>query len=711
MSFLYPALLAGLAAVAIPIAIHLLNKFRVKNVQWGAMRFLQESLKRNERRVKIEDLILLILRCLFVILIVTAFARPVIKSLSMGGNDSSGPVLAVVLLDNSASMMQSDGTQTRFDLARKEIRDWIDQRDKSSQAALYLVSDHAEPLLAKPESNFALFRKMLETAQPSNQSTDLSSGIQVAYQILKQLPGHNREIRIYTDDQTCAWNRLDDIRKLAQENPDIAIKPVVVGKQGEDNLGVVDVSLDGNVPAAKQPCRIRVEVANYGKQAAKDVHVSLSIDEDAPINQTVIPNIDANTTQAISISIDFPTSGPHAVTATIPPDALPVDNQRTLAIDVVSRKNVLLVETSGNSDSVLDRDGYFLANALLPYTKERASKSYLELQFSTLDQITPDKLAGIEAVFLCNPGSVSAQVAQTLRDYTSSGGNLVIFPGPQTDAEQWKQNAVWSDLLPATLSAAQHATGDSQMIGWQTQNFQHPITELWNDPGQGGLGTVKLFQYFPLKLKPPTAGAKPAVIVNLINGEPSVVEWKRGNGRVVLFNSAASPQWNNFPVHPAFVPFVQRLMGYLSRKSGAHINLIPGEPFVLDVPAEWAGREFTVQGPEKGSRQQPGGTVLSDGTRTVIRYSDTAATGRYQIFMGRELVGNFAVQLDPSESDLRQMDVTSLQTLSQPIAGEKSAPVAAHLVVSREFWTELMWIVGFILLAESALAHQFSRSK
>src|SRR5262245_4840971 len=76
MSFLNPIMLFGLAAVSIPIIIHLLNRRKFRRVVWAAMRFLQLSVEQNQKRMRIEDLILLVLRCLLLILIALALARP-----------------------------------------------------------------------------------------------------------------------------------------------------------------------------------------------------------------------------------------------------------------------------------------------------------------------------------------------------------------------------------------------------------------------------------------------------------------------------------------------------------------------------------------------------------------------------------------------------------------------------------------------------------
>src|SRR5436189_4849474 len=103
MSFLNPIMLAGLAAVSVPIIIHLLNRRKFHKVVWAAMRFIQVSVEQNQRRMRIEDLLLLLLRCLLLVLLALALARPALHS---GAPDLLGQskVTAVIILDNSYSM-------------------------------------------------------------------------------------------------------------------------------------------------------------------------------------------------------------------------------------------------------------------------------------------------------------------------------------------------------------------------------------------------------------------------------------------------------------------------------------------------------------------------------------------------------------------------------------------------------------------------------
>ena len=710
MSFLFPAVLGGLAAISIPVAIHLLNKFRVRRIDWGAMRFLMDSLRKNERRVKIEDLILLILRCLLFALLVLAFARPVLKALSAGA-EGTGPVAAVVLLDNSASMRQSHGATTRFDEAKKAVKDWADKQESSSLAALFLVSNRTEALVAKPTADFSAFRKALEGARPTDRGTDLAQGIRLAYQELVTLSGRPREIRVYTDDQSSAWSRLEEVRKLAADNPEIRLIPVVVGKQGEDNLGVIGLRAVGGIPAAKMPSTFRVEVGNYGSAAAEGVRLALSVDGAPSASDTIIPRIGAGATQAVDLPVSFADPGHHVVTASISPDALTVDNERTAVVDVVSHMNALIVE-GGEAETKTDRDGYFLANALVPLPRDRMLQYYLGVTFTTPAGLDKTSLSEADIVFLSNVGDLPPATAEALKAYVSAGGSLVIFPGALTDPERWKNVPALWDMLPATMGAARTPPDGAKFLAWQSSDLEHPVSALWNDPSQGSLGSIHVAQYFPLTLKTPADGAaRPSVIVRLSNGDPAAVEWAFGKGRVVLFNSSATPDWNNLALHPAFVPLVQRLLGYLNRRNEARLILAPGDSFRATVDPDLRGKEFSVQEPD-GSRRVAGRVEL-EGDEAVIRYSGTQSAGAYRIYAGQNEtpVAAFAVQVDPRESDLRQLEPSELESLSNPPAEGGVKKPASQWIVTHEFWTTLIWVAAVLALVEMTLAFRFSQAR
>ena len=179
MNFLNPLMLAGLGAISVPVIIHMLNRHRVRRVTWAAMRFLHISVARNQRRLNIEDWLLLALRCLLLALLALALARPAFHG-SAAINRGRTAVTGLILLDNSYSMGLTDGTQSRFDRARKYAETIIDSLPATSQTAVWLASDVVRGLIPEPTRDLNLARKILREAPLSDRGTRLFPAMRAA---------------------------------------------------------------------------------------------------------------------------------------------------------------------------------------------------------------------------------------------------------------------------------------------------------------------------------------------------------------------------------------------------------------------------------------------------------------------------------------------------------------------------------------------------
>lgn len=705
MTFLSPLVLGGLAAVGVPIIIHLLNKFRVRTTDWGAMRFLTDIVQKNQRRVKMDDLILLILRCLVVALAVLAFARPVLKGLGLGGE---GPMAAVVLLDHSASMAQTVGSVSRFDLARTEIRTWLDKQDPQSLVALYLAGSRTVPLIGKPANDFALFRKSLDGSAPSDYGSDFTQALRLGVESLKAVTGRPKEIRIYTDGQATAFVNREELRLLAQENPDIVIRPIVIGEPPAENLGIVVLRQEGGIPSVGQPVRFHAEILNSGSTTVKGLKVDFTLNDHLPAGSATIPAIAPGEFQSVNVVVTFPSSGSFHVTASIPADAFAIDNQRTAAVEVTNRVDVVIAD-SESSETTGVQGGFFISRALVPVPREQAANYYLSPQAVRLTDLpgtlTQPETDRPEVAFLCDPAGVSTGVADALENYVKSGGNLVVFPGSSSELGTKDTPDALTRLLPGTLAAPVAIAAGELPKTWQADGFTHEITRFWNDSANGNLGTVKFTRYCPLKLK--TEGA-PNIVCTFADGQPAVAEWTYGRGTVVMFNANATRQWTNLPLHPSFVPLLQRLMGFFHSKHETRLNFQPGEAFRKVIERSLVGKDFTVQRPGAGSARTAG--QVADGeSGSYLRYAGTDNLGAYQFSIGSEPVATIAVQMDPAESDLRPVDPAALKELSD--VPRTASGSDARMVVLKEYWLALIWCVAALFVAEAAMAHRMSYAR
>lgn len=712
MAFLAPLVLAGLAAVGAPILIHLIHRMRERRVPWAAMRFLSQALDQNRRRLRVEDLILLALRCLLVVLLILAFARPLLNPGGLDAGFDSAARVAVLILDQSASMGQSDGTRTRLDFAKAAAGKYLDSLGPGSRAAVLSATARSARLQAAPGTDLAAVRRAVETAMPSAGANDWSAALRQALDALQPFSGARREVVLFTDNQASAWNGRDTLAPLLAAHPDIAVRVVATGQRGEDNLAVAALKPEGLIPAARQPFSCLVEVANHAPTPADNVRVTLAVDNAAPSDEKLIPRIGPGASEVVRMTARFDEPGFRTLTAAITPDRLPADDSRSLAFRVTDHVRITLIESNPTARP-RDRDGFFLANALVPVAPDKKESYHLKVRAEAPAWLETGPLEGESAVFLANAGRLSPAAVKRLRSYVENGGALFIFPGPAT--EPASLNADFGALLPASAGPlTDHA---AEPLAWQAGRSTHPVTAIWSGTDPGALGTITVTRRVPLALKSAEGpAAPPQAIATYTDGSPAIAEHSVGKGRVILFSSGATTRWTNLPIHPNFVPLLRRLLGHATQERAADQLLVPpGGTFQLRTAGDAVGRNLLLAAPGAPT-PRPAGQVTAAERGGLLTIRNALKPGAYRVFFeGSDVpAAAFAVQVDPAESDLRvydgdPLDFSTPSTAAGATPDRQTAPAPGG--ARRELWGFLLLLAALVALLEMVLAHRFSLAK
>ena len=206
MAFLNPVFLSALALVGIPLLIHLIRRRKQKIVQWAAMEFLRQSQKKQRRRMRIEEFILLALRMLIVILACLAFARPVLRSIGAALLSQNTRIYAVIVLDNSYSMgfKARDGKTSlaRAQTYTKQILSKILKPGDS--ASLVLLSDKPDVLINSPSFDRDLIERRINAVTLKDRGTDYLATAQLVNKLLKASHATVKEVYWLSDDQASA---------------------------------------------------------------------------------------------------------------------------------------------------------------------------------------------------------------------------------------------------------------------------------------------------------------------------------------------------------------------------------------------------------------------------------------------------------------------------------------------------------------------------
>jgi hypothetical protein len=734
VSFLNPILLFALTAVSVPIIIHLLNRRNFQRVVWAAMRFLNTSVEKNQRRMRIEDMILLALRCLLVVLIALMLARPALRSNNLAFLGAKATV--VLLLDNSYSMCQSDGVSTRFDKARLAAEEMVGSLPSGSSVALLLASDIVNPVIAEPTLDANLVRKVIREARVSDHATDLLPAFKQAVDILRKTRNLQKEICLVTDNQALGWKQMLELEKLFAEarKQQVQTRVVMVGEPETQNIGVSRLTISSGLTPLNQPIRVEAQVRNYGREEVKSVKVSLAVDGDVPMDEAVVDVLPAGTAKGVSLFARLRSEGYHSIMVRVPADRLPADDRRTLAVRAIREVRVLLADGDPGREP-RDSQVFFLRHALQPVPVPEASQYYIKTTVIPGLELASARFDDYDAVILANVSEVPANMLPALELFVKRGGGLMVFPGQNIQFASYNDGLLKRhNLLPAAFGQVKgDASRDEQYATLQEKDYEHPLVDLWNDPGNGTLNSARFFRYFELlpaawKPEPKDNGARdkfpgagePKIVLRYQDGNPAVMEREFGLGRVIQFSSTANTGWNDLPVRPAFVPFMHRCLGAVAQHQDDALNVRVGQRFTYRLQNEQIGKDVVIVPPGDPAKAQRDLTRLElvQGVPT-IQYDATHYGGAYDATISGDLkrVIRFAAQPDASESALESLSVDQMHILensAQVIRWRLGISLRELVIKERvgtELWLPLLVAVILLAMVETFLAQWFSRTK
>jgi hypothetical protein len=732
MTFLNPWLAAGVAAIAAPILIHMMMRPRPRRIHWAAMRFLQAALQRHEKRLRVEDRLLLLVRCLLIILLALALARPAFQA--AGHVPLLGGRTVVIAIDNSLGMGLTDGAATRLDNARTAARQIVDSLPPGSSVALLAFSDVSRPLIADPSADLVLVKRMIGQIVQTDRAADVQPVFRDALDILKRRAPAGGEVYLLTGVPASAWKAFSAISGQAAHSS-ARISIIIPAPLQEPNLAIADLSLASPFIQPGIAARYTATVHNFGTDTVHNVPVDLSIDDAAPSDEAVIDQIAPGQSRIISLNGKVPTAGFHTVAAQLPPDALPADNRRTIIIHAADVIRVLLVSGSMGA-TARDADTYFLDQALAPVPPEQRADYFVQTRAIAASDLAAFPLTGFDAVVLANVPQVDPATIAALKAFIGDGGGLMIFPGDLTDADFY--NTVFSgDIggIPALFGDSIGDAADTKKYQTlQASAYRHSMVSIWQDPAAGTLATAHFYQYRHLIPSHSINGASPDEILKFAIGDDAIVGLNslisRANsslsgtagmrlGRILQFASTANTAWNDLPTHPAFVPLMQRALGWLVDARYAPQNNPVGEELSLPAKPEWLTKTATITPPASSPGTVDHGEVELDSGEPMVRYAGVDFAGVYQIHIAADPPTNllFAAQTDPASSDLAPVPDNVLSNIASGLqvihwsAGTDLKEVLATQSSSREIWPALALIALALACCETWMSGRFSAAK
>jgi len=483
MQFLNPWLLVGLAGISVPVVIHLMNRFRSRDVDWAAMDLLRKVLVVRSRRIRIEDLILLLLRCAIIGLLALAIARPTLTSKDtaswIAGRADVGAVIAV---DASFSMEHKPGVYSRFDRAMERVQEVCKTLNPGDPLTIVLLGDKPRVLFRNSGYEGDRVSNLLEKASPLSEGLNLEVCLAEVEQLLGEIKAPARECYLVTDAQSLDWQQLSDTSRASLEriatDSRVFYLPVAGGQS--ENLAVTRFEQVSGMVRQGALARYVAAVSNTGEQPREQVPVTLYAG-DTVVDQRIVPKIEPGKTELVPMLVRFDQPGALRLAARIGDDDLPIDNARFVVANVRSKVRVLCVEGTPSVDlasggSAKRSEVLYLLKSLASEPAQDEEKAVAIDRVSWLD-LSSRKLADYDIIALVDVAKLQEDQVTAIGQFVSGGGGLISFLGPNIEPSVLNENMQFEDkpLLPGTILAAVGDASDRTQGKAISPTAGHPL--------------------------------------------------------------------------------------------------------------------------------------------------------------------------------------------------------------------------------------------
>lgn len=528
LSFLSPLFLAGAAAIAIPIAIHLFYRHTDPVIEFSAMRFLRRAPVEQSQRRRLRELLLLFLRVSALLLLAFAFARPY---LSQSAAALSAPA-TMILIDTSVSL----SAPGQFERARERAVE-VMRAAPPSHVVGAVAFAHGADLIAPLSMDHAGTLAAMAQLRPGAGATRYRAALRRAAEQFRDRPGR---IVVITDLQQSGWDAADEGGVPER----IAVDVEDVGGPSA-NLAVTSLRVDGTDAVAT--------VQNFSPRAA--THPVVFALDDRRIGAVPVSMTAGGTAEA-RLPLAGHTSG--GLSASIADrEGYAADNVRYAVLDASNSPSILAVTASGHPSEAL-----YLERAVA-IAEGAGGFRFRGVSGPAFSDLESDALRDVSVIVVLGTRGLEQRGRERLAAFVRSGGGLLLTAGPDVDP------AVLKEAL-STMVQTSWRVRDSRTLSFAPDDSRHPIFRLF-----GGVGTLGNVTFERAVLIDAPAAAD--VLARYSDGSAALVEERTPAGRVLVFASDVNHRWNDFPLQPAFVPFIHETLRYLASARASRSEYLVGD--------------------------------------------------------------------------------------------------------------------------------------
>lgn len=620
MELLFPGFLWALAALAIPIIIHLFYFRRYKKVLFSNVKFLQEIKEETSSRSKLRNLLVLLARLLALACLVLAFVQPI-----LGKREASSAHQSVgIFVDNSFSMDARRDDVPLIDIAKQHARD--------------IVMAHGEG------DEFQVLTQDLEGRHQRyynrDQALDLIDEITTSPKSnsLAKIVNRHYQLAAKSDDDASVYVLSDFQQNTAREDivPDTSVNLNFVPFKGvsPSNISIDTVYLETIVPSTSTPTDMVVKVSNHSDQRVEGVRLSSTYE--GIQRPEGLYDIGALSSVYDTISMVLRRSGVHKIKLEVNDFPVVYDNSYYVTIRVPEDQKVRVLYERGASASI-GRMGNILNNFSISQESTR-NIDYNSLQLQDL-------------IVLKDVSTVSSGLVEQLSTYVRNGGNLLIFP-PSNNALQ-QLNALLRRLGVDTYKEQIKLPAEVKGLNTSEYIFSDVYERKNKD---AALPKVSLHYSLTQSQR-----SRKDALMTYRDGSSFLNKYTIGDGRVYLSTAPMDVAHNDLTkIGEVFVPMIVKMS--MARNKPQRIAHTVGTrlPISIEIPSDASDQLVKlVNEKEIIPGQQISGSYAILDVRDQIKEE-----GFYDANVGEKNLDVIAYNYDRKESDMKYMGSVELDSLA-----------------------------------------------
>ncbi len=734
--------------VAIPIVLHLLTLHRLRTVDLSTFRFLFDTYIQQRRKMKFMDALIALLRTLFLLFLILACARPMIRHWNSLFGGVGGGRDVFLLVDGSASMNAVTDGVSAFDRAKTAASAVIDKLGSDDRVTLVRVVSKPEEIVSKVTADTEMLKEKLGGLKTSPSRANLFATFTQLFS--GGSPVSSKPwVYLFTDSQASGWREMREqpAEGMLPEGSKLFVIDVGSSAGEIPNRAVIGDVPESHRAIAGLPLPLRTRVVNFSKGQPEDVTVSLLVD-DKEIGRkslTLKPGETANAPFLFVPSEPGTFKGRFEIAA----DRFPNDDAFLFTIAVEPQVRIVIINgnPAKNPKDPFENEALYLqtaftstepedefaaanaekkksttppkagtAKALTTEADRRFVKSLDVVELAEA-QVNADAIKNASVVILANCGLLNDQQCGLLRDHVSRGGGLMILPGDKCNHDQYNKKLF---AIPGTtdqfITSAQLLPPEGDLEKSETFerfasiDFAHPVLSVFENREARYLTKVSVYRRFPLKLPAERGNTWP--LLEFANGSAALVESRYGDGRVMLAAFPMTSKWTNLPLKPEFVPLILRLVSHIRTRAGVEGPSVVAANGVaeISVAKEWQNLQAEVVNVE-GNRLPV--TFEKSVSRQVGAFSATAEKGFYDVDVRGGRIEQpkheslaFAVNLAREESNFALINETQLKELLPNVdlkvidASAETQQLHGAIGQEHEIWRPLIYLLFVVIAVE-----------